>query len=70
MLLLVQNLVSPYIWGRRLSLNPVAIFISIILWGWMWGMAGALLAVPLLASFKIVADRVGALRPTAEFLSP
>lgn len=69
-LLLVQNLVSPYIWGRRLSLNPVAIFISIILWGWMWGMAGALLAVPLLASFKIVADRVSALRPAAEFLSP
>lgn len=69
-LLLVQNLVSPYIWGRRLSLNPVAIFISIILWGWMWGMAGALLAVPLLASFKIVADRVGPLRPAAEFLSP
>lgn len=69
-LLLVQNLVSPYIWGRRLSLNPVAIFISIILWGWMWGMAGALLAVPLLASFKIVADRVGALHPAAEFLSP
>ena len=34
------------------------------------GMAGALLAVPLLASFKIVADRVGALRPAAEFLSP
>lgn len=69
-LLLVQNLISPYIWGRRLSLNPVAIFISIILWGWMWGMAGALLAVPLLASFKIVADRVGALHPAAEFLSP
>ena len=69
-LLLVQNLVSPYIWGRRLSLNPVAIFISIIFWGWMWGMAGALLAVPLLASFKIVADRVGALHPAAEFLSP
>lgn len=69
-LLTVQNLVSPYIWGRRLSLNPVAIFIAIIIWGWMWGMAGALLAVPLLASFKIVADRVSALRPAAEFLSP
>jgi predicted PurR-regulated permease PerM len=69
-LLLVQNLISPYIWGRRLSLNPVAIFISIIFWGWMWGMAGALLAVPLLASFKIVADRVSTLHPAAEFLSP
>lgn len=69
-LLAVQNVVSPQIWGRRLALNPVAIFISIIVWGWMWGMAGALLAVPLLASFKIVAGRVSALRPAAEFLSP
>ena len=69
-LITVQNLVSPQIWGRRLALNPVAIFISIIFWGWMWGMTGALLAVPLLASFKIVAERVSALRPAAEFLSP
>jgi predicted PurR-regulated permease PerM len=69
-LLAVQNVVSPYIWGRRLSLNPVAIFISIIFWGWMWGVAGALLAVPLLASVKIVAERVRALRPVADFLSP
>jgi predicted PurR-regulated permease PerM len=69
-LLLIQNVISPYIWGRRLALNPVAIFISIILWGWMWGMAGALLAVPLIASFKIVADRVSVLRPAAEFISP
>jgi predicted PurR-regulated permease PerM len=69
-LMTVQNVVSPHIWGKRLSLNPVAIFIAIIFWGWMWGMAGALLAVPLLASFKIVAERVGALRPMAEFLSP
>ena len=68
-LLFVQNLISPYIWGRRLSLNPVAIFIAIVLWGWMWGMAGALLAVPLLASFKIVAERFRTLRPAAEFLS-
>lgn len=69
-LIIVQNVISPQIWGRRLALNPVAIFIAIIFWGWMWGMAGALLAVPLLASFKIVAERVGALRPAAEFLGP
>jgi predicted PurR-regulated permease PerM len=69
-LITVQNVVSPHIWGKRLSLNPVAIFLAIIFWGWLWGMPGALLAVPLLASFKIVAERVGALRPLAEFLSP
>jgi len=69
-LIAVQNVISPHIWGKRLSLNPVAIFVSIIFWGWMWGMPGALLAVPLLASFKIVAERVNAMRPMAEFLSP
>ena len=69
-LLALQNVISPHVWGKRLALNPVAIFIAIILWGWMWGMAGALLAVPLLASFKIVAERVSALRPAAEFLGP
>ncbi len=69
-LITVQNVISPQIWGKRLALNPVAIFISIIFWGWMWGMAGALLAVPLLASLKIVAGRVSALRPASEFLSP
>lgn len=69
-LLAVQNVISPQVWGKRLALNPVAIFIAIIFWGWMWGMAGALLAVPLLASFKIVAERVSYLRPAAEFLSP
>jgi predicted PurR-regulated permease PerM len=68
-LLTVQNVISPFIWGKRLALNPVAIFIAIVLWGWMWGMAGALLAVPLLASFKIVAERIELLRPAAEFIS-
>lgn len=70
MLVFMQNVISPHIWGRRLALNPVAIFVSIIFWGWLWGVPGALLAVPLLSSFKIVAERVRALRPAAEFLSP
>ncbi len=67
---LVQSVVVPFVLGRRLLLSPVAIFIAIILWGWMWGIVGALLAVPLLASFKLICERFQTLRPIAEFLTP
>ena len=62
------NLITPLIMGRRLQLNPVAIFISLFFWGWIWGVAGALLAVPLLVSLKIVCDNVITLRPLGEFI--
>jgi predicted PurR-regulated permease PerM len=62
--------VVPFVVGRRMTLSPVAVFIMIIVLGWMWGVIGALVAVPVLASMKIVCDRVGALRPISEFLSP
>ncbi len=50
------NFLTPMIVGRRLSLNPIAVFVSILFWGWMWGIPGALLAVPILAIFKILCD--------------
>ncbi|HSV24995.1 MAG TPA: AI-2E family transporter [Xanthobacteraceae bacterium] len=62
--------VVPFVVGRRMTLSPVAVFIMIIVLGWMWGVIGALVAVPVLASVKIICDRVGSLRPIAEFLSP
>ena len=62
-------LVTPMIMGRRLTLNPVAIFVSVIFWGWLWGIPGALLAVPLLAVFKIVCDNIEILAPVGEFLA-
>lgn len=61
-------LVTPFIVGRSLRLNPVAIFISIMFWGWIWGIPGALLAVPLLVMLKIVSDNVSTLSPMSEFL--
>ena len=63
------QVVTPMVLGRGLQLNPVAIFISILLWGWLWGIVGVLLAVPLLASFKIICERVEPLHPIAEFLT-
>lgn len=67
---LASNVILPLALGQRLLLSPVAIFVAIMVWGWMWGVIGALLAVPLLASFKIVCERVESLQPIAEFLTP
>ena len=62
------NLIFPMALGRRLALNPVMIFIWLIFCGWIWGITGALLAVPLLAIIKIICDHVEQLAPVGEFL--
>jgi predicted PurR-regulated permease PerM len=62
------NLIVPMVLGRRLALNPVVIFIWLIFCGWIWGITGALLAVPLLAIIKIICDQVEQLAPLGEFL--
>jgi predicted PurR-regulated permease PerM len=61
-------LVTPRLLGNRLALNPVAIFLGVAFWGWLWGVAGALLAVPILATVKIVCDGIESLKPVGEFL--
>jgi predicted PurR-regulated permease PerM len=62
------NLVTPWVMGRRLTLNPVVVFVALIFWGWLWGIAGALLAVPMLAMLKIFCDHIEPLAPIGEFL--
>ncbi len=64
-----SNLVSPLVLGRRLTLNPVAIFIGLVFWLWIWGIPGAFIAVPLLATFKIFCDHIESLAPLGEFLA-
>lgn len=54
-------ILTPMVVGRRLTLNPLVVFVSVVAWGWLWGVAGALLAVPLLAVLKIILDRTGGL---------
>jgi predicted PurR-regulated permease PerM len=63
------NVITPMLVGRRLTLNPVIIFISLLFWGWLWGVAGLLLAVPLLVVFKILCDHAGPLQVVGEYLS-
>ncbi|HET6520236.1 MAG TPA: AI-2E family transporter [Geminicoccaceae bacterium] len=62
------QVVSPILHGRRLALNPVVIFVGLLLWGWLWGIPGILLAVPLLATLKIFCDNIEPLAPIGEFL--
>jgi len=62
------QIITPMVLGMRLALNPVAIFVWLIFWGWMWGVVGALLAVPMLMVFKILCDHIPRLTPIGEFL--
>lgn len=64
-----RYLVTPMVLGRRLSLNPVVIVLSVLFWGAMWGVSGALLAVPILVALKILCDRVERLNVFGEFLA-
>jgi predicted PurR-regulated permease PerM len=59
---------TPMLLARRFSLNPVLVILSLVLWFWMWGVPGAILAVPMLAILKIVSDRVRPLKALGHFL--
>ncbi|MGE5516346.1 MAG: AI-2E family transporter [Bacteroidota bacterium] len=63
-----SDVVTPLLVGRRLTLPALMVFLSLTLWTWMWGVAGAMLAVPLLVVLKVAADHVELLRPLAPFL--
>jgi predicted PurR-regulated permease PerM len=60
--------ITPMLWARRFTLNPVLVIISLLFWDWMWGIPGAILAVPMLAIFKIVCDRIRSLAALGHFL--
>ena len=64
-----SNLVTPVILGRRLTLNPLVIFISLMFWTWLWGIPGALLSIPMLMMAKILCDHFKPLAPVGEFMS-
>lgn len=65
---LESNVLSPWIVGRRLALSPVSVFLSVMFWGWLWGIAGALIAVPLLIALRNACVRSRRLRLLSRFL--
>jgi predicted PurR-regulated permease PerM len=61
--------ITPRLTGRAGGMNAGAVFIGIMFWGWLWGVTGMLLAVPLLTAMKAACGRVESLRPIAALLS-
>lgn len=66
--LIESNIVTPRLLARRFTLNPVLVILSLMFWHWMWGVAGAILAVPMLAVAKIVCSRIPTLAPVGHFI--
>jgi predicted PurR-regulated permease PerM len=65
---LEANFISPMIMGHRLRLSPVFVFLSVMVWGWLWGVAGAFIAVPLLLALRAVCKRSRRLRLVCAYL--
>ncbi|THB65516.1 MAG: AI-2E family transporter [Spirochaetaceae bacterium] len=63
--LIIGNVVDPKLQGDRLNLSPVVILFSLLFWGWLWGIAGMFLAIPLTMVIKIVCGTIPGLRPVS-----
>ena len=63
------QLINPVLVGKRLALNHTVVFVALLFWGWMWGVGGMLLAVPILIIIKKFADQTPGWEAVAEFLS-
>jgi predicted PurR-regulated permease PerM len=63
-----MNVLYPKFIGRRLQLNPLLVTLSLLIWGWIWGAMGLILAVPIMGAVKIVCDHIDGLRPLGEWM--
>lgn len=65
---IVGNLVTPWLTGRAGRMSPLAVFVGLLVFGWLWGVWGLLLGVPILMVVKSICDRVDELKPVGELL--
>jgi AI-2 transport protein TqsA len=68
--IVIGNWVEPRVLGHRLGLSPLVVLFSLVFWGWLWGVPGMIMAVPLTAVIKIVCQNIEALRPAAVLMGP
>ncbi len=66
--LIAMNVLYPKILGKRLQLNPLAVTLALLFWGWLWGAMGLILAVPITGAAKIICDHIERLRPYGAWL--
>ena len=64
-----QNLIAPQLVGRQVRLNAVAITISLLFWGWVWGGMGLILGIPITAALRVICDHTESAKPVARWLS-
>lgn len=64
------NVITPTVVGRRLEINTVSVLLAVVFWAWLWGVAGALMAVPILVLVKVVCDNVERFSSFSNFLAP
>lgn len=67
--MLMGNMIEPRIMAFSLNLSPLLVLVSLIFWGWLWGLLGMMLAVPLTATVKIIAENVEPLKPLSVLMS-
>lgn len=67
--MIIGNVIEPSITGKNLNLSPIVILVSLIFWGWIWGITGMILAVPLTSAIKIMLEHIDPLKPVAALIS-
>ena len=67
---ILGNFIEPRVMGKGLGLSPLLVFFSLLFWGWLWGIPGMILSVPLTAVIRIVCQNIPALRPVAVLMGP
>jgi predicted PurR-regulated permease PerM len=66
--LITANLLFPAMVGRRVHLNALAVTVALLFWGWIWGGAGLILAIPITATIKVLCDNIENLQPVGRWL--
>jgi predicted PurR-regulated permease PerM len=67
--IVAANLLVPALVGWRVRLNALALTVSLLFWGWLWGAMGLILAIPVTAVIKVICDHVESLQPVGRWLS-
>ncbi len=67
--LVAMNVLIPALVGRQVRVNALALTISLLFWGWLWGGVGLLLAIPITATLKVICDHVESWQPVGRWLS-
>jgi predicted PurR-regulated permease PerM len=67
--MLFGNILEPMMMGKGLDLSPLVVILSLVFWGWVWGIIGVVLAIPLTATVKIIFEGIESLRPIAVLMS-